>query len=80
MNKLQGLSINLDLDATRVDEGMKGLKRTLGSVNSEMKANLSAFGKGEKPYLDMKQNWMDLIKSYLFKAKWFLKLKTILKI
>ncbi|HHQ0952066.1 TPA: phage tail tape measure protein [Listeria innocua] len=27
---------------------MKGLKRTLGSVNSEMKANLSAFGKGEK--------------------------------
>ncbi|HAB9635410.1 TPA_asm: phage tail tape measure protein, partial [Listeria monocytogenes] len=40
--------INLDLDATRVDEGMKGLKRTLGSVNSEMKANLSAFGKGEK--------------------------------
>ncbi|HAA5617442.1 TPA_asm: phage tail tape measure protein [Listeria monocytogenes] len=48
MNKLQGLSINLDLDATRVDEGMKGLKRTLGSVNSEMKANLSAFGKGEK--------------------------------
>ncbi|EAE6720636.1 phage tail tape measure protein [Listeria monocytogenes] len=48
MNKLQGLTINLDLDATRVDEGMKGLKRTLGSVNSEMKANLSAFGKGEK--------------------------------
>ncbi|HCW3343460.1 phage tail tape measure protein [Listeria monocytogenes] len=48
MNKLQGLSINLGLDATRVDEGMKGLKRTLGSVNSEMKANLSAFGKGEK--------------------------------
>ncbi|EOY5663050.1 phage tail tape measure protein [Listeria monocytogenes] len=48
MNKLQGLSINLDLDATRVDEGMKGLKRTIGSVNSEMKANLSAFGKGEK--------------------------------
>ncbi|EJE4602408.1 phage tail tape measure protein [Listeria monocytogenes] len=48
MNKLQGFSINLDLDATRVDEGMKGLKRTLGSVNSEMKANLSAFGKGEK--------------------------------
>ncbi|EGA0397355.1 phage tail tape measure protein [Listeria monocytogenes] len=48
MNELQGLSINLDLDATRVDEGMKGLKRTLGSVNSEMKANLSAFGKGEK--------------------------------
>ncbi|EAC6598574.1 phage tail tape measure protein, partial [Listeria monocytogenes] len=48
MNKLQGFSINLDLDATRVDEGMKGLKRTIGSVNSEMKANLSAFGKGEK--------------------------------
>ncbi|EAE5036021.1 phage tail tape measure protein [Listeria monocytogenes] len=48
MNKLQGLTINLDLDAAKVDEGMKGLKRTLGSVNSEMKANLSAFGKGEK--------------------------------
>lgn len=31
-----------------VQEGMKGLKRQLGVVNSEMKANLSSFDKSEK--------------------------------
>ncbi|WP_047504180.1 phage tail tape measure protein [Staphylococcus sp. ZWU0021] len=46
--KLQGLTIELGLDHMNVDEGLKGLKRRLGSVNSEMRANLSAFDKSEK--------------------------------
>ncbi|MCI2773410.1 phage tail tape measure protein [Staphylococcus petrasii] len=46
--KLQGLTLEMKLDAIGVEEGMKGLKRQLGVVNSEMKANLSAFDKSEK--------------------------------
>lgn len=46
--KLQGLTLEMKLDSLGVQEGMKGLKRQLGVVNSEMKANLSAFGKSEK--------------------------------
>ena len=45
---LQGLTLEMKLDALGVQEGMKGLKRQLGVVNSEMKANLSAFDKSEK--------------------------------
>ena len=48
--KLQGLTLEMKLDSLGVQEGMKGLKRQLGVVNSEMKANLSAFGKSEKVY------------------------------
>ncbi|MCH4326227.1 phage tail tape measure protein [Staphylococcus haemolyticus] len=48
MEKLQGLTLEMSLDAIGVQEGMKGLKRQLGVVNSEMKANLSAFDKSEK--------------------------------
>ncbi|MFC6402309.1 phage tail tape measure protein [Mammaliicoccus sciuri] len=46
--KLQGLTLEMTLDALGVQEGMKGLKRQLGVVNSEMKANLSAFDKSER--------------------------------
>lgn len=46
--KLQGLTLEMELDAIGVEEGMKGLKRQLGVVNSEMRANLSAFDKSEK--------------------------------
>ncbi|MCJ1786290.1 phage tail tape measure protein [Staphylococcus warneri] len=46
--KLEGLTLEMKLDAMGVQEGMKGLKRQLGVVNSEMKANLSAFDKSEK--------------------------------
>lgn len=45
---LQGLTLEMKLDALGVHEGMKGLKRELGVVNSEMKATLSAFDKSEK--------------------------------
>ncbi|MDU0374336.1 phage tail tape measure protein [Staphylococcus pseudintermedius] len=46
--KLQGLTLELGLDTLGMQEGMKGLKRQLGVINSEMKANLSAFDKSEK--------------------------------
>ncbi|EMC0274946.1 phage tail tape measure protein [Staphylococcus pseudintermedius] len=46
--KLQGLTLELGLDTLGIQDGMKDLKRQLGVVNSEMKANLSAFDKPEK--------------------------------
>ncbi|MGO2566469.1 MAG: phage tail tape measure protein [Brochothrix thermosphacta] len=46
--RIKGMEIALGLDTKGVDEGMAGLKRTLGNVNQEMKANLSAFDKGEQ--------------------------------
>ncbi|EHD5018719.1 phage tail tape measure protein [Listeria monocytogenes] len=46
--KLQGMTVVVGMDYTGVNEGAKGLKRQLGLVNAEAKANLSAFGKGEK--------------------------------
>ena len=46
--KIEGLSLSLDLDYSRIDEGMKGLKRELSVVNSEFNANLSAFQRGEE--------------------------------
>ena len=33
--KLQGLTLEMKLDSLGVQEGMKGLKRQLGVVNSE---------------------------------------------
>ena len=48
--KIEGLSLSLDLDYSRIDEGMKGLKRELSVVNSEFNANLSAFQRGERIY------------------------------
>lgn len=46
--KIEGLSIGLDLDYLSVDAGLKDLNRKMSLVNSEMKANLSAFDKGDK--------------------------------
>ncbi|HHO6497489.1 TPA: phage tail tape measure protein [Staphylococcus aureus] len=46
--KVEGMTLELKLDHLGVQEGMKGLKRQLGVVNSEMKANLAAFDKSEK--------------------------------
>ena len=47
VRKIEGLSLSLDLDYSRIDEGMKGLKE-LSVVNSEFNANLSAFQRGEE--------------------------------
>lgn len=46
--RIEGLSIGLDLDSAKLENGLKGLKGKIGLVNSEMKANLSAFDRSEK--------------------------------
>lgn len=46
--RIEGLSIGLDLDSVKVESGLKDLNKKLSLVNSEMKANLSAFDYGDK--------------------------------
>lgn len=46
--KIEGFSIELDLDHLSVDRGLKGLKDNLKTVNSEMKHNMSAFDRSER--------------------------------
>ena len=46
--RLQGLSIELDLETMKVNSGLTDLKSRMKLVNSEMKANLSAFDRGDK--------------------------------
>jgi len=48
MQKIEGLSIGLQLDDIEVRQGLTGLKRHLSTVNAEMKANMSAFDRSEK--------------------------------
>ncbi|MFF2457628.1 tape measure protein [Peribacillus simplex] len=48
MEKIEGLSIGLDLDSTALNRGLTGVKDKLKSVNSELKANLSAFDRGDR--------------------------------
>lgn len=45
---IQGFNIKLGLNTAEVDKGLKGLKREMTLVNSELDKNLSAFGKGER--------------------------------
>ncbi|WP_182200088.1 phage tail tape measure protein [Paraliobacillus salinarum] len=46
--RIEGLSIELDLDAMKINSGLKDLKSQLTTVNSEMKANMSAFDRSDK--------------------------------
>ncbi|MGE6376616.1 peptidoglycan DD-metalloendopeptidase family protein [Peribacillus muralis] len=48
MEKIEGLSIGLDLDSTALNRGLTGVKDKLRTVNSEMKANMSAFDRGNR--------------------------------
>ncbi|OIK11974.1 phage tail tape measure protein [Bacillus sp. MUM 116] len=48
MERISGLTIDLALDSTALNRGLTGLKDKLRTVNSEMKANLSAFDRGDK--------------------------------
>lgn len=48
MEKIKGLAIDLDLDHLSVDRGLKGLKDRIKSVNSEMRANMSAFDMSDR--------------------------------
>ncbi|USK43720.1 phage tail tape measure protein [Cytobacillus oceanisediminis] len=46
--RIEGLSIGLDLDTLSLDRGFSGLKDRLRTINSEMKLNMSAFDRGER--------------------------------
>lgn len=48
MENIQGYAIKNTMDNTGVEEGMKSLKRQMGVLSSEVKANMSSFGKAEK--------------------------------
>lgn len=48
MQRIEGLTIGLDLDTTSLNRGLTGLKDKLRNVNSEMKANMSAFDRGDR--------------------------------
>lgn len=47
MERIEGLTIDLALDSTRLTRGLTGLRDRLRTVNSEMRANLSAFSRGD---------------------------------
>jgi phage-related minor tail protein len=46
--RIKGLSIGLDLDTLKVERGLTGLKDRLKTVNSEMRANMSAFDRSDR--------------------------------
>src|SRR5690625_4487104 len=46
--KIEGLSIGLDLDSAQMERGLTGLKDRLRTVNSEMKSNMSAFDRSDQ--------------------------------
>lgn len=48
MEQITGLSIGLDLDTVALNRGLTGLRERLRTVNSEMRANLSAFDRGDR--------------------------------
>lgn len=48
MENIEGYAIKNTMDNTGVEQGMKGLKRQMGVLSSEVKANMSSFGKAEK--------------------------------
>lgn len=47
-DEIKGLSIGLGLDTAGIDQSLKQLRPKLTQVNSEMKANMSAFDRSEK--------------------------------
>lgn len=46
--RIEGLSIGLSLDTLKVESGLTDLRSKMALVSSEMKANLSAFDKGDR--------------------------------
>lgn len=48
VERIEGLSIELDLNILQLQRGLKGLKDRFKTVNSELNTTLSAFDKGEK--------------------------------
>src|SRR5690625_3219609 len=48
MERLKGLTIEMDLDTMKVDSGLTSLRRNMRQVNSEMRSNMSAFDRSDK--------------------------------
>ncbi|SDM14627.1 phage tail tape measure protein [Sediminibacillus halophilus] len=48
MERIEGMSIGLDLETMKVESGLTDLRSKMRLVNSEMKANLSAFDRGDR--------------------------------
>ena len=46
--RIEGLSIGLDLDTMKIDSGLTDLRSKLRTVNSEMRANMSAFDRSDR--------------------------------
>ncbi|MDY7224664.1 phage tail tape measure protein [Halalkalibacterium halodurans] len=46
--RIEGLSIGLDLDTMKVNSGLTDLRSKLKLVNSELRANMSGFARGDK--------------------------------
>ncbi|MGG3383083.1 phage tail tape measure protein [Heyndrickxia faecalis] len=46
--RIEGMSIGLDLDSAALERGLTGLRDKLKIVNSEMRANLSAFDRADE--------------------------------
>ncbi|WP_051428164.1 phage tail tape measure protein [Bacillus sp. J33] len=48
MERIEGLSIGLDLDSLTLERGLTGLRDRMRTLNSEMTANLSAFDRADR--------------------------------
>ncbi|KIV37271.1 hypothetical protein, partial [Vibrio parahaemolyticus] len=48
MERIEGMSIGLNLETLQLQRGLTGLKDRMKTLNSEMKAHLSAFDRGAK--------------------------------
>ncbi|MEC5422397.1 phage tail tape measure protein [Virgibacillus sp. C22-A2] len=48
MQRIEGLSIGLDLETMKVESGLTDLKSKMRLVNSEMKTNMSAFDRSDR--------------------------------
>ncbi|MCY9026381.1 peptidoglycan DD-metalloendopeptidase family protein [Priestia megaterium] len=48
MERIEGMSIGLNLETLQLQRGLTGLKDRMKTLNSEMKAHLSAFDRGDK--------------------------------
>lgn len=46
--KIKGFSIELELDALKVDSGLKDVRKSISAMNSEMRRKMSVFDFGEK--------------------------------
>ncbi|MFC4387524.1 phage tail tape measure protein [Gracilibacillus marinus] len=62
--KIEGLSIELDLETMKINSGLKDLKSQLTVVNSEMKANMSAFDRSDKSIAKYETRLQGLTKKY----------------